>query len=247
MIQSNIYLSVIIPAYNEESRISKTLKIVSSYLKNQLFPYEIIVVGDGPTDNTPGIVKSLIPLIPNLSYIDRQENKGKGYTVREGMLKAQGRIRLFTDADNSTDISHFDKMRPFFDRGYEVVIGSRHPRDASGARQAVSQPWHKRILGIMGNLFIRKVAVPGIWDTQNGFKAFRDYAAQEIFSRTKINGWGFDIEVLALAHRLNYKIGIIPVNWINDPKSHVKFSGYFKTLLETVKIRRNLIKNKYKL
>jgi len=169
---------------------------------------------------------------------------GKGYTVREGMLAAYGRIRLFADADNATDISHFEAMRAFFDKGYEVVICSRDPKDAAGAKQAVSQVWWKRLLGNMGNLYIQWMAVPGIWDTQCGFKAFRDFAAEKIFNSAKINRWAFDVETLALAKRFGYKIGIVPANWINDPRTSVKFGSYFRTLWEVFKINRRLKKIK---
>ncbi|RLC34683.1 MAG: hypothetical protein DRZ76_02245 [Candidatus Nealsonbacteria bacterium] len=240
-----IYLSVIIPAYNEGKNISKTLDVVSKYLNSQPYSYEIIVVSDGSTDDTVKVVQEKAKLLPNVFVVDRKRNRGKGYTVKEGMLEANGNIRLFTDADNSTDISHFEKMRPLFDSGYDVVIGSRDPKDAPGARQAVPQPWHKRLLGNLGNLFVQLVAVRGIWDTQCGFKAFRHYAAEKIFSQTKINRWGFDIEALALARKFGYKIGIIPVNWINNPESRVKFSSYFQVLWETIKIRWNLYRHKY--
>lgn len=243
--KNDIYLSVIIPAYNEKDRLPKTLEIISSYLKKQSYTYEIVVVSDGSKDRTAEVVSSLAEKMDGIVLVDRKENKGKGFTVNEGMLKASGRIRLFTDADNSTDISHFDKMRPLFDKGYDVVIGSRNPRDASGAKQAVPQSFLKRLMGMMGNIFIQIVAVSGIWDTQAGFKAFRDYAVEKIFTKTTIFGWGFDIEVLAITRRLKYKIGIVPLNWINDPKSHVKFSSYIEVLLQAVKVGWNLRTGKY--
>lgn len=241
----NPYLSVIIPAYSEAGRIEETLKAVSYHLERQSYSYEIVVVLDGPKDNTAEIVKNLIPKIPHLRMIDRKENKGKGYTVREGMLAAKGEIRLFTDADNSTDISYFEKMRPLFKQGYAVVISTRDPKDAASASQAVPQPWHKRLMGNLGNLYIQILAVPGIWDTQNGFKAFTAEAAEKIFSIAKIDRWAFDVEALALARKFGYKIGIIPIHWINDPRSHVKLSGYLKVLLDVMKIRWNLILGKY--
>lgn len=245
MIKPDIYLSVIIPAYNEENRISKTLKSISFYLDKQPYSYEIIVVNDGSRDNTSAVVLDMCQQLSCCLLIDRKRNKGKGYSVKEGILSANGKIRLFMDADNSTDISHFEKMRLFFDKGYEVVIGSRDKKDASGSKQAVPQSWHKRFLGNLGNLFIQVVAVRGIRDTQAGFKAFRDYAANEIFSRAKINRWAFDVEILALARHFGYQIGIIPLNWINDPKSHVSSLAYFKTLLDVVKIKWNLMRKKY--
>jgi len=242
-----IYLSVIVPAYNEGERLPKTLRRFDEYFSKEPYSYEILIVADGPKDNTIEVAKNMAQEIKNLRVIDRKENHGKGYTVKEGMLAANGKIRLFADADNATDISHFEKMRPLFDKGFDVVICSRDEKDAKGAKQAVSQPWHKRMMGNMGNLFIQLVAVRGIWDTQCGFKAFRDHAAKEIFSRSLIDRWGFDIEVLALARALKYKIGIVPAHWINDPKSLVSLWAYFQVLLETIKIRKNLMSGKYKI
>lgn len=240
MPQQDIYLSVIVPAYNEEDRIEKTLKRFEDYFFSQPYNYEIVVVNDGSKDKTSEIVEMAKSEIRNLRLVDRKTNKGKGFSVREGMLKSFGKIRLFTDADNATDISHFDKMRPFFDKGYDVVICSRDKKDAIGARQAVPQRWYKRMLGNFGNLYIQWLAVKGVWDTQCGFKAFRDYSADKIFSATKTNGWMFDVEALALAKKFNFKIGIIPANWINDPKTHVKFLSYLKSLWEVFKISRRL-------
>ena len=242
---SDIYLSVIVPAYNEEERIGKTLDLIAEYLQKQGFSSEIIVVSGASTDNTGNVVREKTKNILNLSLVELKKSKGKGEAVATGMLYARGKIRLFTDADNSTDISHFDKMRPFFDEGYDVVIGSRHARDAQGAMQAVPQAPYKRFLGQAGNLFIQLAAVRGIWDTQCGFKAFRDYAAEKIFPLQKIPGWGFDVETLALARLLGYRVGIIPVYWINDPKSHVRLSTYVRVLWETALVRLNLWLKRY--
>ncbi|MCG2698913.1 glycosyltransferase family 2 protein [Candidatus Parcubacteria bacterium] len=247
MENSQIYLSVIVPTYNESERINKSLSRISSYLQGQPYTYEILVVIDGATDNTPDIARGLETQIPNLHVIDRKKNMGKGYTVREGMLAAKGKIRLFTDADNSTDISYFEKMRPLIDNEYDIVISTRDPKDAEGAGQKIPQSFLKRTMGNMGNLYIQILAVPGIWDTQNGFKAFKDYAAERIFGISKINRWAFDVEALALARKLGYKIGIIPIQWENDPKSHVSLTGYLKSLLEVAKIRWNLLVGKYNL
>jgi dolichyl-phosphate beta-glucosyltransferase len=239
------YLSVIIPAYNEEKRITKTLNAISSYLQKQPYPYEVIIVVDGAKDATADISRDFTVQFQNLKVIDRKKNMGKGYSVKEGMLAAKGKIRLFTDADNSTDISYFEKMKPLFDQGSDVVISSRDSKDASGAGQEVPQSFIKRMMGNIGNLYIQILAVPGIWDTQNGFKAFRDHAAEKIFSVSKIDRWAFDVEALALAKKLDYKIGIIPVHWINDPDSHVGLMSYFKVLLDVLKIRWNLVSGKY--
>jgi dolichyl-phosphate beta-glucosyltransferase len=234
-------LSVIIPAYNEAERITPTLRRITEYLRGSSFSSEILVVLDGPTDNTLDVLREASGKVPNLRILDRQRNRGKGYTVREGMLKASGRLRLFCDADNSTDIAHFDKMLPLFKDGYDIVIASRHPKDAAGAQQAIPQARYKRIVGQFGNIIIQSVALPGIWDTQCGFKAFRAEVAERIFSQTTIVGWAFDIEVLALARAFHYKIGIIPAYWVNDARSHVRWFDYLKVLRDAVKIRTKLL------
>ena len=163
------------------------------------------------------------------------------------MLAAVGQIRLFCDADNSTDIGHFDKMTPLLDQGYDVVIASRNDLDVAGAEQVVAQAWHKRAVGRLGNQIVQRLAVPGIWDTQCGFKAFRAAAAERIFSQTTIERWGFDIEALALAQALNFRIGIIPAHWINDDRSHVRSLDYLNVLADTWAVRRNLRAGKYRL
>ena len=245
MTSPNVYLSAVVPAFNEAQRIANTLKRLRDYLAASCFCYEILVVLDGPTDSTRDVLRSLSAEIHHVRIIDRPVNRGKGFTVREGMLEARGRIRLFTDADNSTDIAHFDQMKTLFDEGCDLVIASRNPKDVAGARQTVSQPWYKRSIGKLGNLLVQRVAVPGIWDTQCGFKAFRAEAAVRIFSQSVIEGWGFDIEVLALARRLNYNIGIIPAHWVNDARSHVRNIDYLRVFRDTFKVRANLLMGKY--
>lgn len=240
------YLSVIIPAYTEEQRIGRTLEVIHGYLQGQPYTSEILVVLDGPKDRTLDKVRAFAAGHANVRWINRAENRGKGFTVREGMLAACGEVRLFTDADNSTDISHFDQMKPLFDGGTEVVICSRDRKDAAGARQAVPQPALKRFLGNAGNLFIQLMAVPGIWDTQCGFKAFSARAAEDIFSVAAIDRWGFDIEALALARHFGYSIRIVPAHWIDDADTHVSMRNYLDTLWETVRVRWNLLTGAYR-
>ncbi len=240
MNQTNPYLSVIIPAYNEQGRIMTTLEAVYAYLQKRRFSWEMLIVNDGSTDNTMQVVADFAQDKTGIRWLDRAENQGKGYTVREGMLAARGQIRLFTDADNSTDMSHFDKMRPLFDEGYGVVICSRDPKDANGASQAVPQPFLKRVLGNSGNLFIQLMAVPGIWDTQCGFKAFSAVAARDVFSVAKSDGWAFDIESLALARRFGHKVAVIPAHWIDNADTHVTLGTYLEVLLDTIRIRLRL-------
>src|ERR1043166_215209 len=240
MSEAEIFLSVVVPVYNEEARLAKTLARFHEYLAGSPFSYEILVVLDGPTDATRDILKKIAGDISNLKDIDRPLNRGKGYTVKEGMLKARGQIRLFSDADNSTDIAHLNQMWPFFDQGYDLVIASRSSKDVAGARQAVAQPFYRWLFGRIGNGIVQLLVIRGIWDTHCGFKAFRREVAERIFSQTEIDRWGFDIEVLALARALNYKIGIIPAEWVNDDRSHMGLVDYLRALSDTVKVRRRL-------
>lgn len=238
-----MYLSVVIPAYNEEKRIASTLKSIDEYLRRQNYDYEILVVSDGSKDGTVSLVKNLESEIKGLRLIDNKENHGKGYVVRHGLLEAKGDLRLFTDADNSTSIDHLDKFIPYINEGYSVVIGSI---GISGHKVAFgSEPIWRRILGKLGNLFIQVMAVPGIHDTQRGFKLFTAEAVNKIFPKLTITRWGFDIEVLALARKFGYKIKEVPVDWKNDPNSKVGLKAYLQVLLETVKIRWNLMTGKY--
>jgi dolichyl-phosphate beta-glucosyltransferase len=245
--QNEVYLSVIVPAYNEAARLPNTLTRLHQYLASSSFSYEIIIVVPGSTDGTREVVREFSEQIAKLRVIDRPENRGKGFAVREGMLHASGRIRLFTDADNSTDIAHFEMMKPLFDNGCDIVIASRHAKDNPDAKQAVRQIFYKRAIGQAGNLVVQALAVRGIWDTQCGFKAFRTEVAERIFSQMTIEGWGFDIEVLALAQALNYRIGIVPAHWFNDARSHFRFFDYFRVLGDTLKVRYNLSCGKYDL
>jgi len=230
------YLSVIIPCYNEEKTISATLLAVDQYLQKQAFDYEIIVVSDGSKDKTAQIVEDFKKNVKNLKLIDNQANHGKGWVVRQAMLTSLGQVRLFMDADNATSVEHFDKMKPYFEQGADVVIGSRDVKDVKGAKVAVAQPWLKRQLGNVGNIVIQVLAVWGIWDTQCGFKAFSAAAAREIFSRTKIDRWSFDVEALALARKLNYKISMVPVYWVNNPNSRVNLKAYLMTFRELFQV-----------
>jgi glycosyltransferase involved in cell wall biosynthesis len=238
------YLSIIIPAYNEAERISQTLIDMDRRLSGVDYTYEILVVSDGSTDNTVTVAKNMAKMVKNLKVIDRKENLGKGGTVKEGMMLASGRVRLFTDADNSTSIDQFDRMIPFFKEGYGVVIGSRAIK---GAELSPPEPLYRQLIGKTLNLLVQLFLLPGIWDTQCGFKAYTDEAAEKIFMKSNIPGWGFDVETLVLANRLGYRIKEVPVRWVNDTRSHVKFSGGLQFLAETCTIRWRLWRGAYRL
>lgn len=236
------FLSVIIPAHNEASRLPLTLIDIDKHLELQEYSYEILVVNDGSTDQTAEITNRFMPLVQNLKLIDNKENKGKGAAVRQGMLCAKGTWRLFMDADNSTSVVEFNKMIPYFKEGYEIAFGSR---DVKGARMSPPQPFYKRFLGDIGNLIIQMLLLPGIWDTQCGFKCFSEDAAEKIFNLTRIDRWGFDAEALAIAKSLGYKMKEIPIFWVNDLRSGVRFTTYLQVLWEVVKVRWWLWRNAY--
>lgn len=239
---SQPYLSIIIPAYNEAERLPKTLFDMDKRLAGASYSYEIFVVNDGSTDNTAAIVKNMAKMIRNLKLIDLKENSGKGGTVRQGMLLSSGTIRIFSDADNSTSIDQFEKMMPYFKEGYEVVIGSRA---VHGATLDPAESLFRRAAGKGLNLLVQLFLLPGLWDTQCGFKAFTEDAAQKIFTISKVPGWGFDVEVLALAKQMGYKIKEVPVHWIDDTRSHVRFSAGLQFLRDIATIRWRLWRNEY--
>ena len=236
-------LSVIIPAFNEEHRIGKTLLEVSEFLKKQTYESEILVVSDGSKDGTVMAVNALRNQIPNLSVIDNQENHGKGWVVKQGMLKAVGGVRLFMDADNSTKVSEVVKMLPFFDQGVDAVIGSRRIK---GAVIAAHQGFIRDFLGGVFRFIVHTLVPLGVTDSQCGFKAFSARAAESIFPKQSIYRWAFDVEILALAEKFGFKVKEVPIVWVNDSESHVKFSGMVKMLLEIVQIRINLWTGKYR-
>ncbi len=239
-----MYLSVIIPAYNEERRLPKTLEEIDKYLSRQGYDYEILVVNDGSKDRTVEIAKNLAPKIKNLTVTGYEQNRGKGFAVRFGMLEAKGDYRLFTDADNSTSIDQIEKMWPEFEKGFDIVIGSR---DVKGAVLNPPQPWIRQIILGEGFKLYRKIIIDlwGIEDTQCGFKCFKKSAAENIFPKCKIDRFAFDPEILIIGKSSGEKIKEIPVYWKNDLESKVKLKSMFSMALDLLKIRWNLIIKKY--
>lgn len=237
------YLSVVIPAYNEGKTLANTLIDIDRHLSISDFSSEIIVVDNNSTDSTREIAERMSSLIKNLKVIECRI-RGKAAAVKTGMLSAKGKIRIFMDADNSTSIDQFFKMISYFSEGYQVVIGSR---DVEGAKLVPPQPWYRRIAGNIGNIVIQILLLPGIWDTQCGFKAFTAEVVERVFPLMKIRHWGFDAEVLSLAKKMGYKIKEVPVVWVNKSFSRVKATTYLEVLWEVVKIRWWLWTGKYKI
>lgn len=236
------YLSVVIPAYNEEKRLPQTLRATMGYLKKQSYAWEILVVNDGSHDKTADLVRSVSVEDSRVQLLQYGGNKGKGFAVRYGMIRAKGDIQVFMDADNSTSIDHVEKFLPFVKQGFDVVIGSR---DIPGAEISVHQPKWKELLGDLGNIWIQFWAVPGIKDTQTGFKLFTKKASVDVFQYLTIDRWGFDVEALAVARMKGYKISEQPVRWMNDPNSKVSGSAYLEVLKEVVQVRINMTRGVY--
>jgi glycosyltransferase involved in cell wall biosynthesis len=238
------YLSVIIPAYKEEKRIHKILEAIIEYQKDHDFDIEVIVVLDGTPDDSLTAALNFQSKIKGLKVINRKENKGKGYSVKEGMLEASGKYRLFADADNSTPFDQVDKLIQNLTDDVQVAIGSRY---IHGGGQKKKQPLIRRIGSRGINLIIRMLAVKGIYDTQCGFKLFSEHAAKEIFSRQTVDRWSFDIELLAIAKCLGYKIAEVPVVWNDDPHSTVSpLRDGLRMIAASWQIRKNIIKGLYK-
>lgn len=237
-------LSVIIPAYNEEKRITDTLKNLDSYLEKQPYDYEIVVVVNNTKDRTYEIVQELEKTTIQKATAMNLVEGGKGNAVKRGIVeKASGDIILFMDADNATPISEIEKFLPFFDQGFDVVIGSRY---TNPELVKVHQPFYRIILSRLSNMLIQFLAVPGIKDTQLGFKAFTNKAAKEIFPLVTVLRWGFDMEVLTIALARGYKIKEVGVSWTEHGGGHVPLSAYIESLLDLFKIKLRSLSGKYK-
>ena len=239
------HLSVIIPTYNEAGKIKGTIEAIYNYLSRQNYSWEAIVVSDGGSDKTVEVVSEFISNKPEFSLIANTQNHGKGYVVKQGMLVATGDYRIFVDADNAISMEQIEKFWPYSNEGYDIVIGSI---ELPGSVINENAQWYRRFLGKYSKYLIRIIA--GLWDihdSQRAFKLFTAKAANNIFSRTKINRFAFDIEVLVLAKKFNYKIKELPVIWNNSGNSTVHFSSYFQVLKDLFKIRWRLWTGKYKL
>lgn len=235
-------ISVIIPCYNEEQRIKSTLERIHEYLSQQSYQSEVIVVDNGSKDGTREVVQSYAAQMPNLRLLSKKSH-GKGWAVKEGMLEAKGDYRLFTDADNSTDISHLGKfLDAAINDGYDVVISSRR---IEGAHLAHPQPWYRRILGDIFALIVRSIMPLGIRDTQNGFKLFSANATERIFPQQTIFYWAFDVEVLALAQKFGFNIKELPITWVNDEASRMSIKGMSRMLFEVIITRLHMMTRAY--
>ncbi|MFI5263748.1 MAG: dolichyl-phosphate beta-glucosyltransferase [Candidatus Kapaibacterium sp.] len=242
-----MYLSLIVPAYKEASRIAASLEKIFAYFDSQDYEVEVIVVDDGSPDNSVEVIQKAFAkyhivgrtLSPSVKtrLIELGTNTGKGGAVRAGMLAAKGSIRIFTDADLSTPIHEVEKVIAAIEnQGYDVVIGSR----ALEGRKLVKvhQPWYRETMGRFFNLLVQVFVFKGIKDTQCGFKGFRAEAAEKIFTEQKVMGFSFDVEILYLAKKMGFKIKEVAVEWYNDERTTVgALSDSARMFFELVRIR----------
>ncbi len=226
-------ISIVIPAYNEEKRLSISLNKILEFINANRDNYEIIVVDDGSNDRTASLPAEIDIFI---KVIKMEKNSGKGASVRRGMLAAQGDYILFTDADLSTPIYELNKLLPQLKNGYDIAIGSR-ALDYSKIK--VHQPFYREFMGRTFNKIVQYLVIKGIKDTQCGFKLFKKDAAKTIFQLALIDGFGFDVELLFLANKMGYKIKEVPVDWFNNDQSKVNpIKDSLQMLLEISRIKK---------
>ncbi|HZS93450.1 MAG TPA: dolichyl-phosphate beta-glucosyltransferase [Chloroflexota bacterium] len=233
-------LSIVIPAYNEAQRLPPSLWRLAAYLADAPYRFEIVVVSNGSDDGTEDVVRGLVPAIPGLRLVV-ETRRGKGLAVRRGIEASRGQIVLLCDADLSMPPEHISDFLASLAH-VDVVVGSR---EAPGARR-IGEPWHRHVMGRVFNALVRGLAVPGIDDTQCGFKAFRRDAAETLARRQTINGFGFDVELLYLARKYGYRMKELPITWHFDPASRVRPGiDTFHMLRELITIRLRDLRGAY--
>lgn len=247
------YLSVVIPAYNEERNIERTVKQIHQFLTEGGYSFEIIVVDDGSSDSTVTLAEKLLPVMPQLNLL-KNHHRGKGFTVRTGILSAKGSLVLFVDADGSTPIREVKRLFLWLtDHSFDIAIASR---EGPGAKRE-QEPYYRHLMGRVFNYVVQILALPGIKDSQCGFKLFKEEVAKKIFSHLSLYGeespeipfaytGAFDVEVLFLARRLGYKIKEVPVSWIYNRTERVHpLRDSWRMFKDVVKIRLNAVRGVY--
>ncbi len=238
---SNPFLSIIIPAYNEERRLPGTLEQIVNFLSSQDYPAEVIIVENGSSDRTLEIAQQFASVYSIIRVFHSNE-RGKGMAVRQGMLEAQGEYRFMCDADLSMPISEIKHFLPPALNGFDIAIGSR---EAPGAVR-YHEPAYRHIGGRLINLAIRLLALPGLNDSQCGFKCFRGTAAEDVFRKQTMSGWSFDIEILFIARLHCYHIVEVPIPWYFNPESKLSaIQDAVRMLRDILMIRVNALKGAY--
>lgn len=232
------FLSVVIPAYNEEQRLGPTLARIKEYLAAQDYSSEVLVVDNGSRDRTIEVAQ-----MANVEVIE-EPRRGKGAAVRTGMLAARGEYALFSDADLSTPIEELEKLMGEIEKGADVAIASRGLPDSNLVKR---QPWYREMVGRGGNLLVRLVAVRGIADTQCGFKLFPREIARRVFAAQRLTGAAFDVEVLFIVQHAGWRIAEVPVTWIDSPDTRFhRVRDSLDALKDLIRIRWNWLRGRYR-
>jgi dolichyl-phosphate beta-glucosyltransferase len=239
----NLTYSIIIPAYNESARITTSLDKLLAHIAQERWAAEVLVVDDGSRDNTAEIVRHYARQNPAVRLVQNPGNRGKGFSVRNGMLSATGDVLLFTDADLSAPIREASKLFAAIASGADMAIASRW---LQRELQTEKQPLYRRAFGRMFNLLLRLILGLRYKDTQCGFKAFTRTAAMEIFPRQRIERWGFDPELLFLARKLHLRVDEVPVEWAHDDRSKINpLVDGFKMFIEILRVRWSDLRGRY--
>jgi dolichyl-phosphate beta-glucosyltransferase len=240
---SNSSITIVIPAYNESARIGAALREVVACIRVQGWNAEVIVVNDGSTDTTARQVLDFAISAPEVRLLENDGNHGKGYSVRHGLLQAQGEIAMFTDADLSAPIAEAERLFAAIREGADIAIGSRW---LDRSRQVHRQPLYRQLFGRCFNLVTRIIMGLPFKDTQCGFKAFTRAAAQTVFQLQTIEGWGFDPEILFIARKRNLKVVEVPVTWGHDERSRISYlRDGLRMMREIAAIRWNALLGRY--
>lgn len=236
--------SIVIPAYNETARIERALSSVSGCIRSRGWDAEVLVVDDGSTDDTADLVESWGRGHPEVRLIRNERNRGKGYSVRNGMLRAAGEIVMFTDADLSSPIEEAERLFAAIEAGADIAIGSRW---LIGRRIVHKQPLYRRVFGRCFNALTRTIMRLPFADTQCGFKAFRHEAAQLVFGLQRIERWGFDPEILFIAIKRGLRIAEVSVTWGHDERSRISYlRDGMQMLIELVYVRWSALRGRYR-
>ncbi len=239
-----IRLSIVIPVYNEAAIITQTLQKVDAYMSAKGHRSEVIIVDDGSTDSTATLVAEFARGKPEVRLVSNDTNQGKGFSIRHGVQESRGEFVLFSDADLSTPIEEADKLLAWLEKGYDVAIGTR---GTGNGTVYVPQPPIRLLAGKTFSLIQRAVAGVNIGDTQCGFKAYTRNAANKIFPMQRIRGFAFDVENLYLAQKLGFRIRPVPVDWVNNRDSRVRFlNDSLRMLADLVAIRVNSVRRLYR-
>jgi len=235
------FLSIVVPAYNEEARLPASLQAIAAFVEQQSYAVEVVIVDNNSTDSTHTIAQEFASEQPYMRVLF-EKTQGKGAAVRTGMLAARGQYRFICDADLSMPIEEVQKFLPPQLSGYDIAIASR---EAPGAVR-YNEPWYRHLMGRVFNTIVRLFAVPGFQDTQCGFKMFRDAVAEDVFPLQTMNGWSFDVEVLYAAQRRGYKIVEVPINWYYKDNTRIHpIHDSIDMFVEVFKIRRNGLRGMY--